>query len=120
MIRRVLIPLDGSELAEHVIPHLLRFVAPQRTELLLMTALSSFLHPLRDNTIRSLAPEQTLISHHDKSSERVHAVAQLFNQSGFKVECKVLPGTTSSELRARIGSTFPSAWAWLSGLVSAG
>ena len=89
MIRRVLIPLDGSELAEQVIPHLLRFVAPQRTELLLMTALSS----LRSNIGRSFAPEQTVISHQDKSSERIRAVAQQFDQNGFKVECRFLPGT---------------------------
>lgn len=98
MIRRVLIPLDGSELAEQVIPHLLRFVVPQRTELLLMTALSSFLPPLRSNTSRLHASEHPVILHEDKPGERVRAVAQQFNQNGFKVESRFLPGTPAESI----------------------
>ena len=98
MIKRVLIPLDGSELAEQVIPHLLRFVAPERTELLLMTALSSFILPSLNNTIRALASEQIAISHEDEINERLHAVAQQLNQNGFRIESKCLPGTAAENI----------------------
>ncbi|WP_256207814.1 universal stress protein [Nitrosomonas sp. Nm166] len=94
----MLIPLDGSELAEQVIPHLLRFVAPERTELLLMTALSSFILPSLKNAIRPLASEQTAISHEDEVSERLLEVAQQLNQNGFRVESKCLAGIPAESI----------------------
>ncbi len=82
MIKRVLIPLDGSELAERVIPHLLRFIVPQRTEFLLMTALSPSILPFHENV----------------ASERVHTVSQQLNQLGFKVESKLLSGKPADSI----------------------
>lgn len=98
MIRRVLIPLDGSELAERVIPHLLRFVASERTELLLMTALSSSIFPLFNDTFRSLTAERINLSHESEASERVYAVAQQLDQLGFSVESQFLQGTPAESI----------------------
>lgn len=98
MIRRVLIPLDGSELAEQVIPHLLRFVTPERSEFLLMTALPSSLLPILGDTIRSFTSEQTAISNEDEGRVRVAAVAQQLKQVGFKVESQCLPGKPAESI----------------------
>jgi nucleotide-binding universal stress UspA family protein len=98
MIRRVLIPFDGSELAERVIPHLLRFVAPERTELLLMTALSSSIFPLFNDTLRSLTVERSILSHESEASEQVHAVTQQLDQLGFSVESQFLQGTPAESI----------------------
>lgn len=97
MIRRVLIPLDGSELAEQVIPHLLRFVSPMGTELLLMTASSSSIFPLLNDTIRSLTSEQIVLSN-ENVSKQVHAVAQQLNQIGFRVKSQFLSGTPAESI----------------------
>ena len=100
MIKRVLIPLDGSELAELVIPHLLRFSVPQRTEFLLMTALSPSIFPSFDNIISSHQSEQMEIAptHENIASERVHAISQQLKQHGFKVESKFLSGMPADSI----------------------
>lgn len=89
MIKRVLIPLDDSELAERVIPHLLRFVTPAQSELLLMTALPSPILAGRS---------------HDKPAavsgggERLQAVAQRLGQLGFRVNHQVLAGAPAATI----------------------
>lgn len=106
MIRRVLIPLDGSELAEQVIPHLVRFIAPERTELLLMTALSSSIFPLLNDTIRSFTSEQIALSNENEASERVRAVAQQLDQMGFRVESQLLSGTAAESILRLAGEAY--------------
>lgn len=98
MIRRTLIPLDGSELAEQVIPHLLRFIAPERTELLVMTALPSPHLHLLDQTLRSFAPEQIAIMKAGETTERVQAVAQQLNEMGFRVASQFLSGAPAENI----------------------
>lgn len=99
MIRRVVIPLDGSELAERVIPHLLRFITPQQTELLLlMTALSSPQFPLLDDTIRSLESTADAMFQKGEMSPRVQVVAQQLSQQGFRVESKFVNGMPAESI----------------------
>lgn len=98
MIRRVIIPLDGSELAERVIPHLLRFITPQQTELLLMTALSSPQFPLLDDTMRSLESTPATMLHKGETSTRVQVVAQQLSQQGFRVESKFVSGMPAESI----------------------
>lgn len=86
MIRRVLIPLDGSELAEQVICHLLRFAAPEQSELILMSALSSSILPLSEHF------EQNPIPGSHEVCEQVNAVAKQLSQRGFKVASQFLTG----------------------------
>jgi nucleotide-binding universal stress UspA family protein len=98
MIRRALIPLDGSELAEQAIPHLLRFTAPERTEFLLMTALSSSPFPLFNNTVRRFKSERILVSNENEAGERVYVVAQQLSQAGFRVANQFLSGTPAESI----------------------
>ena len=98
MTRRVLISLDGSELAKQVIPHLLRFIAPDRTELLMMTALSSSIFPLFKDAIRSLTSEQIAMFNKDKAYEQVQALTQQLNETGFRVKGKVLSGAPAESI----------------------
>jgi len=86
MIRRVLIPLDGSKLAEQVICHLLRFAATEQSELLLMSALSSSILPLSGHF------DQNAVPNGNEVSEQVNAVAEQLNQKGFKVASQFLTG----------------------------
>ncbi|MGG7055733.1 universal stress protein [Nitrosomonas sp. ANs5] len=89
MIRRVLIPLDDTELAERAIPHLLRFVTPAQSELLLMTALPSPILAGRS---------------HDKPAavsgggEWLQAVAQRLGRLGFRVNHQVLAGAPAETI----------------------
>lgn len=98
MIRRALIPLDGSELAEQTIPHLLRFTTPEQTELLLMTALSSSSFPLFNHTVRRVESERTSVSSKNEAGERIHVVAQQLNQAGFKVANQLLSGMPAESI----------------------
>jgi len=98
MTRRVLIALDGSELAEQVVPHLLRFIAPDRTELLMMTALSSSVFPLFRNAIRSLTSEQIAMFNKGKAYEQVQALTQQLNETGFRVKSEVLSGAPAESI----------------------
>ncbi len=93
MIRRVLIPLDGSELAEQVVPHLLRFAAPDRTELLLMTAISSSIFSLLHDNIKSFTSEQmAMLKKNNGACGQVYAVMQQLNETGFSVTSQFLSG----------------------------
>ena len=92
MIKRVLIPLDGSELAERAVPHLLRFITSEQTELLLMTALSSSVFPLLSDKMRSFTSEQIVLSDESEASEQMQMIAQQLIQRGFRVESQFLPG----------------------------
>ena len=98
MTRRVLISLDGSELAEQVVPHLQRFITPDRTELLLMTALSTPIFPLFKDTIKSLTSEQIAMFNRDKAYEQVQAMTQQLNETGFKVKSEVLSGKPAESI----------------------
>lgn len=95
MIKRVLIPLDGSELAERAVPHLLRFITSERTELLLMTALSSSVFPLLSDKMRSLTSERIVLSDESEASEQMQMIAQQLVQRGFRVESQFLPGVAA-------------------------
>ena len=95
MIKRVLIPLDGSELAERAVPHLLRFITSERTELLLMTALSSSVFPLLSDKMRSLTSERIVLSDESEASEQIQMIAQQLVQRGFRVESQFLPGAAA-------------------------
>lgn len=93
MIRRILIPLDGSKLAEQVVPHLLRFAAPDRTKLLLMAAVSSSIFPLLHENIRSLTSDQiAMLKKNNEACEQVHIVMQQLNKTGFSVASQFLSG----------------------------
>ncbi|MXS85179.1 universal stress protein [Nitrosomonas sp. HPC101] len=98
MIRRALIPLDGSELAKQVIPHLLRFITPDQTELLLMTALSSSFHSLVEDASDLPTPKQTATTKENKAYKQLHDVAQELNQIGFSVMDRLLPGTPAENI----------------------
>lgn len=95
MIKRVLIPLDGSELAERAVPHLLRFITSEQTELLLMTALSSSVFPLLSDKMRSFTSEQIVLSDESEASEQMQMIAQQLVQRGFRVESQFLPGAAA-------------------------
>lgn len=95
MIKRVLIPLDGSELAERAVPHLLRFITSEQTELLLMTALSSSVFPLLSDKMRSLTSERIVLSDESEASEQMQMIAQQLVQRGFRVESQFLPGAAA-------------------------
>ncbi|PTQ92846.1 nucleotide-binding universal stress UspA family protein [Nitrosomonas nitrosa] len=95
MIKRVLIPLDGSELAERAVPHLLRFITSEQTELLLMTALSSSVFPLLSDKMRSLTSERIVLSDESEASEQMQMIAQQLVQRGFRVESQFLPGVAA-------------------------
>ncbi len=98
MIRRTLIPLDGSELAERAIPHLLRFVEPDQTELLLMAALSSTSSSLFEDTARLLMSGQTALSKRHEAGKRVDIVAQQLRQTGFNVANRLLSGAPAASI----------------------
>lgn len=93
MIRRVLIPLDGSKLAEQVVPHLLRFAVPDRTNILLMAAVSSSIFPLLHENVRSFTSEQIdMLRKNNEACEQVHTVMQQLNKTGFSVASHFLSG----------------------------
>ncbi len=98
MIRRALIPLDGSELAERAIPHLLRFVKPDQTELLLMTALSSTSSSLFDDTARLFMSGQTALSKGHEAGKQMDVVAQQLCQAGFSVMNRLLSGAPAASI----------------------
>jgi len=98
MIRRTLIPLDGSELAERVIPHLLRFVEPDQAELLLMTVLSSASSSLLGNTTRLFMPGQAALSKECEAGKQVGIVAQQLRQAGFNVANRILSGAPAASI----------------------
>lgn len=97
MIRQVLIPLDGSKLAEQVIPHLLRFITPDQTELLLMTALSSTLPSDKSNSNLAIS-ESTSTSQNYKIHEQLNNVTQELNQISFSVTERVVPGAPTNSI----------------------
>lgn len=98
MIRRTLIPLDGSKLAERAIPHLLRFVEPDRTELLLMTAMSSASSSLLGDTTRLFMPGQAALSKECKAGKQMDIVAQQLCQAGFNVANRILSGAPAASI----------------------
>lgn len=99
MIRRALIPLDGSKLAEQVIPHLLRFITPDQTELLLMTALSSALSPDVNNPNPPIS-RLTAPSKEYKAYEQLHKLTQKLNQIGFSVMDRFLSDVPAKSILA--------------------
>jgi len=105
MIRRVLIPLDGSGLAKQVIPHLLRFITPDQTELLLMTALSSSSHPQTEETADFAMPEAAVTKDH-KIYKQLHDITQELNQIGFSVMERLLSGEPAESILRLAEETF--------------
>ncbi|SEI95130.1 universal stress protein [Nitrosomonas eutropha] len=108
MIRRTLIPLDGSELAEQVIHHLLRFITPDQTELLLMTALSSTSRSLDEveDTPGLPASKQTVVSKEDKARKQLYDITQKLNQIGFSVMDRLLSGMPAESILRLAEETF--------------
>jgi len=105
MIRRVLIPLDGSGLAEQVILHLLRFITPDQTELLLMTALPSSSRPQIEATANFITPETAVTKDH-KVREQLHGITQELGQIGFNVMERLLSGAPAESILRLAEETF--------------
>lgn len=105
MIRRVLIPLDGSELAEQVIPHLLRFITPDQTELLLMTALSTS-RSLAEDIPSLQTSKQTAVSKECKARKQLCDTTQKLNQIGFSVIDRLLSGIPTESILRLAEETF--------------
>lgn len=93
MIKRVLIPLDGSELAEKVVPHLVRLVAAERTEILLISALSRAIPAFADLAIPALDEVITLAG--SEIEDSVSRVEGQLRQLGFSVSRQYLLGLPS-------------------------
>lgn len=106
MIRRALIPLDGSELAKQVIPHLLRFITPEQTELLLMTALSPASHSPTEDTLNLLAPEQAAVAKESKACKQLHDITQELSQIGFNVIDRLLSDIPARSILRLAEETF--------------
>lgn len=92
MIKRVLISLDGSELAGQVVPHLLRFVVAGETEILLMTALPASAFPVFKDYVKSLTLEQVDTLNGGQACYQLEILEQELKEVGFKVQSQVLSG----------------------------
>ncbi len=106
MIRRALIPLDGSELAKQVIPHLLRFITPDQTELLLMTALSSTSHSLAEDVLAHSFQEQISTAKESKAYKQLYDITQELSQTGFNVKDRLLTGIPAKSILQLAEETF--------------
>ena len=93
ILRRILIPLDGSELAEQVVPQLQRFVAPHQTEIIFMAASSPAIAMLGDFSQPSL--EQASPTAAEPAHAQIQLLTQQFNDLGFKTTAHFLVGSPS-------------------------
>ncbi|MFN8446272.1 MAG: universal stress protein [Caldilineaceae bacterium] len=93
IFKRILIPLDGSELAEQVVPHLQRFFAPNQVEIILMAASSPALAMLGDFSQPSSDPALPATS--DPVRARIQALTQQLTEQGFKATAHFLVGSPS-------------------------
>lgn len=82
MLKHVLIPLDGSELAEQSLSHLMRFVSPTHVTFSLLAALSAALPGVNDVSQPSM--DEALITANEQIRAHVQAVRERLEQAGFR------------------------------------
>jgi nucleotide-binding universal stress UspA family protein len=95
MFNRILVPLDGSELAEQVLPYISMLAKPGQVSITLLHVLE----PLSYRVVaasRDIPVEQVKVEMQAYSQEYLEKVATSFREQGMRVLTKVLVGAAAS------------------------
>lgn len=107
MYKKIMVPLDGSELAECVIPHVQDFIARGRTNSIVLVRVVEPSPARFDDTAKiSALSRERLIEHIEKmeemrksaAAEYLKAVANRLNYEGLEVKTEVLVGRVADSL----------------------
>ncbi|MBI3326853.1 MAG: universal stress protein [Nitrospinae bacterium] len=91
MYKRMLVPLDGSELAETVLPHVRELAKSCRAELVLLRVAFAHIFP-------GANPIQAQVTAVQEAETYIHGVAKTLQDMGFKVEARVRYGDPAEEI----------------------
>lgn len=102
MIKKILVPMDGSKLAECVLPYVKEFATKLGAEVFLISVTNRvqgywpFEDPSQRNEVR-MAPVSTC-SNEEHAMDYLNAAAKGLEESGVKVTKEVLCGKTAQEI----------------------
>lgn len=95
LIRRILVPLDGSKVAEHIVPHAEELAKVMGGELILFQAYESLLRMMSGEAFRSMSEEEVKEVNKRREEEAkgyLKTMAGLFREKGLTVSEVVASG----------------------------
>ncbi|MFN8442885.1 MAG: universal stress protein [Caldilineaceae bacterium] len=101
MFRKILIPLDGSPLAEQTLAFLPRFTQPLQTELLLVSIVQPWTYTMGATDAMPVSALDSLI---DSWNTYLHEQALRLTGAGFNVRTQIREGDTALEILSLAGS----------------
>ncbi len=99
MYQRIMIPLDGSQVAECVLPHAEAFIKNGLVETaVLIRVLESMPIPMFESGVNVEYMEKALQNNEKEAREYLQKIADGFSQHGVSIKCEVLEGPIADTL----------------------
>jgi nucleotide-binding universal stress UspA family protein len=100
MLKKILVPLDGSELAERALTYAAVLAEPTRAQLLLVRAAVS-------HTLAGVDPRERQLGAVQEAESHLQQVATQLRERGFACEIVVRCGHAAESVRGRVSPHLP-------------